>query len=117
MKRYKYFRMKINLFPQDIIEEFNLLDKINHNGNVFCEVCCGMYMYGLPQAGIIAQELLKDRASSLQVSGRTIGIPSASPSSSMTLESNTSTKMTPPISLQHSRKIMASTLTEMGQDT
>ena len=23
MKRYEYFRMKINLFPQDIIEEFN----------------------------------------------------------------------------------------------
>ena len=59
MKRYKYFRMKIDLFPQDIIEEFNLMDKVDHDRNVFCEVCRGMY--GLPQAGIIAQELPKER--------------------------------------------------------
>ena len=31
IKRYKYFRMKIVLFPQDIIEEFNLLDKVDHD--------------------------------------------------------------------------------------
>ena len=59
MKRYKYFRMNIALFPQDIIEEFNLLEKVDHDGNVFCEVRRGMY--GLPQAGIIAQELLEER--------------------------------------------------------
>jgi len=59
MKRYEYFRMKIDLFPQDIIEEFNLLDKVDHGGNVFCEVRCGMY--GLPQAGIIAQDLFEER--------------------------------------------------------
>ncbi len=29
------------------------------NGNVFCEVCSGMY--GLPQAEIIAQELLQEQ--------------------------------------------------------
>jgi hypothetical protein len=58
MKRYEYFRMKINLFPQDIIEEFDLLDKVDHDGNVFCEVRRGMY--GIPQAGIIAQELLEE---------------------------------------------------------
>jgi len=44
MKRYEYFRMKIDLFPQDIIEEFNLMDKVDHDGNVFCEVCHGMYV-------------------------------------------------------------------------
>jgi len=58
MKRYEYFRMKIDLFPQDIFEEFNLLDKVDHDGNVLCKVYCGMY--GLPQAGIIAQELLEE---------------------------------------------------------
>jgi hypothetical protein len=57
MKHYKYFRMKINLFSQDIIDENNLPDKVDANGNMFCEVRCGMC--GLPQAGIIAQELLK----------------------------------------------------------
>ena len=58
MKRYGYFRMKINLFPQDIIEEFNLMDKVDYDGNVFCKVHRGMY--GLPQAGFIAQELLEE---------------------------------------------------------
>ncbi len=36
MKRYKYFRMKLELFPQDIIDECNLTSK--DNGNMPCEV-------------------------------------------------------------------------------
>ena len=59
MDRYKYFRMKLELFPQDIIDEYGLRDKVDADGYVFCEVRCGMY--GLPQAGIIAQELLTKR--------------------------------------------------------
>jgi hypothetical protein len=59
MKHYKYFPMKINLFPQDIINKYNLHDKEDANGNMFCEVRHGMY--GLPQAGIIAQELLEEQ--------------------------------------------------------
>ena len=59
MKRYEYFRMKIELFPQDIIDQYDLTNKVDHNGNVHCEVRRGMY--GLPQAGIIAQELLEER--------------------------------------------------------
>ncbi len=53
--------MKINLFPldQDIIDKYNLHDKVDANGNVFCKVRCEVYR--LPQAGIIAQELLKER--------------------------------------------------------
>jgi hypothetical protein len=50
--------MKIDLFPQDIINKYNLCDNVDANGNVFCEVRRGMY--GLPQAGIIAKELLKE---------------------------------------------------------
>jgi hypothetical protein len=50
--------MKLELFPQDIIDEYDLKNKVNHNGNVHCKVRQGMY--GLPQAGIIAQELLKE---------------------------------------------------------
>jgi hypothetical protein len=46
IKRYKYFRMKLELFPQDIIKEYSLTSKVNHNGNVHCEVQRGMY--GLP---------------------------------------------------------------------
>jgi hypothetical protein len=59
MKRYEYFRMKIELFPEDIIQEYDLRNKVDAKGNVHCEVRRGMY--GLPQAGIIAQELLEER--------------------------------------------------------
>ncbi len=59
MKRYEYFRMKIELFPQDIIDQYDLTNKVDHNNNVHCEVRRGMY--DLPQAGIIAQELLEER--------------------------------------------------------
>jgi hypothetical protein len=59
MDRYEYFRMKLELFPPDIIEEYGLRDKVDSDGNVFCEVKRGMY--GLPQAGIIAQDLLTTR--------------------------------------------------------
>ena len=57
MARYEYFRMKLELFPEDIIEEYDLRNKVDANKNVHWEVCRGMY--GLPQAGIIAQELLE----------------------------------------------------------
>ncbi len=48
--------MKLELFPPDIIDEYGLRDKVDADDNVFCEVQCGMY--DLPQAGIIAQDLL-----------------------------------------------------------
>ena len=56
MTRYEYFRMKLELFPQDVINKNKLRLKVDSNGNIFCEVKRGMY--GLPQAGIIAQDLL-----------------------------------------------------------
>jgi hypothetical protein len=31
MKRYKYFHMKLKLFSQDIIDEYNLTNKADHN--------------------------------------------------------------------------------------
>jgi hypothetical protein len=37
MKRYKYFR-KLELFPQDIIDEYDLTSKVDHNRNVHCKV-------------------------------------------------------------------------------
>jgi hypothetical protein len=59
MDRFEYFWMKLEFFPQDIIDEYGLRDKVDTDGNVFCEVRRGMY--GLPQAGIIAQDLLTKR--------------------------------------------------------
>jgi hypothetical protein len=51
--------MKLNLFLEDVIDKYNLCNKVDTNGNVHCKVQHGMY--GLPQAGIIAQELLETR--------------------------------------------------------
>ncbi len=56
---YKNFRMKLELFPPDIIDEYGLRDKVDADGSVFCEVQRGMY--GLPQADILAQDLLTKR--------------------------------------------------------
>jgi hypothetical protein len=51
-------KMPLSLFPQDIIEHNGLLDKAI-NGHVYMEICKGMY--SLPQAGILANKLLKKR--------------------------------------------------------
>ena len=59
MDRYEYFRMKLDLFPEDIIEEYGLRDKVDDKGFVHCEVRRGMY--GLPQAGLLAQQQLIKR--------------------------------------------------------
>ena len=56
MDRFEYFRMKLELFPPVIIDKYSLHDRDDADGNVFCEVCCGMYV--LPQARIIVEELL-----------------------------------------------------------
>ncbi len=50
--------MPLSFFPKDIIDHYGLLDKVLH-GYVYIEICKGMY--GLPQAGILANKLLKKR--------------------------------------------------------
>jgi hypothetical protein len=50
--------MPLFLFPQDIINHYGLLDKVLH-GYVYMEIRKGMN--GLPQAGILANKLLKKR--------------------------------------------------------
>ncbi len=59
MARYKYMRLRIADMPEDVIKHYNLHDKATPDGYVYCEIQKGMY--GLPQAGIIAQQLLKER--------------------------------------------------------
>ncbi len=57
MTRYKYVPIKIDDNPEEIIIECNLRDKVASNGHVYVEIRKGMY--GLPQAGILAQLLLE----------------------------------------------------------
>ena len=51
-------KMQLTLFPADIIEYYKLMDKAL-DGYVYMEIRKGMY--GLPQAGILANKLLKER--------------------------------------------------------
>eukprot|EP00804_Cyclotella_cryptica_P002895 CCRYP_009401-RA/>CCRYP_009401-RA protein AED:0.38 eAED:0.38 QI:0/0/0/1/0/0/2/0/237 len=58
MSRYKYMRIKADLVPTAFKNAYNLWDKIN-NGYIYMEIRRGCY--GLPQAGILANKLLKKR--------------------------------------------------------
>ncbi len=59
MARYKYMQLKILDMPDNVIEHYKLCDIVTPDGHIYCEIQMGMY--GLPQAGIIVQELLADR--------------------------------------------------------
>ena len=58
MDRHEYMRMPINLIPDKIIQQYALNEKCK-NGFVYMEIICGMY--DLPQAGILANKLLRQR--------------------------------------------------------
>jgi hypothetical protein len=58
LKRYEYVRMNLSDFPEDVIEHYDLRSKAV-DGKVYVEIRKGCY--GLPQAGLLAQELLEER--------------------------------------------------------
>ncbi len=58
MARYEYMWLKLTDIPEEIIIEYNLREIATKDGYVYCEIRKGMY--GLPQAGIIAQQLLEE---------------------------------------------------------
>ena len=57
MSRYEYMRLKLTDIPEEIIVEYKLREISTSDGYVYIEIQKGMY--GLPQAGIIAQQLLE----------------------------------------------------------
>ena len=59
LKRPEYIRIKLAEIPQEIIDEYKLMDKITPDGSIHIEANKGMY--GLPQAGLLANELLEKR--------------------------------------------------------
>jgi hypothetical protein len=59
LKRPEYIRVRLADMPTEIINEYKLRDKANHKGHIFMEITKGMY--GLPQAGLLANELLEQR--------------------------------------------------------
>jgi hypothetical protein len=56
LDRYKYMCMPLKLFPDDIIAHYSFHKKAL-NSHIYMEICQGMY--GLPQAGILANKLLQ----------------------------------------------------------
>jgi hypothetical protein len=50
-------RLKLADMPEDVIAHYNLNATVTPGGYIYCEIQKGMY--GLPQAGIIAQQLLE----------------------------------------------------------
>jgi len=56
MKRFEYMRIPLAMIPPDIVERYNL-NALERNGYVHVEIRKGMY--GLPQAGKIANDALK----------------------------------------------------------
>lgn len=59
MTRPEYMRLKLSDIPDEVIEHYNLRTLATEDDYAYCEVTKGMY--GLPQAGLIAQELLAKR--------------------------------------------------------
>jgi hypothetical protein len=58
LNRYKYMRIPLELFPPWIVEQYDLLTKV-HQGHIYLEMWRAVW--GLPQAGILANKLLRKR--------------------------------------------------------
>eukprot|EP00804_Cyclotella_cryptica_P007211 CCRYP_009751-RB/>CCRYP_009751-RB protein AED:0.29 eAED:0.25 QI:0/-1/0/1/-1/1/1/0/612 len=58
LDRYEYMRMPLELFPEHIIQQYDLRTKAK-NGFVYLEI--RRCMYGLPMAGALANKLLRER--------------------------------------------------------
>ena len=57
----EYMRIHIKDIPEEVIEEYNMLQYVNEDGYVYCEITGAMY--GLAQAGQIAHlDLIKNLA-------------------------------------------------------
>ena len=59
LSRLEYIRIKLSDIPDEIIREYNLGEKATKDGSIYIEANKGMY--GLPQSGLLANELLEKR--------------------------------------------------------
>ncbi len=58
MAQYQYMGLKLSNILANLIEHYNLNEIATPDGYIYCTIQKGMY--GHPQTGIIAQELLTD---------------------------------------------------------
>ena len=59
MARFEYMKIQLAQIPDEIIAEYNLKIKAHSDGVVYIDI--RKRMYGLPQAGMLANKLLKRR--------------------------------------------------------
>jgi hypothetical protein len=59
LKEYEYVQLQLKLIPDEIIRQYNLRDLVDEQGWVYAKI--RMSMYGLPQAGILANKLLEQQ--------------------------------------------------------
>jgi len=59
LKRPEYIRMRITDIPNEIIQEYNLRNLLEPDNCIYIKIVLGMY--GLPHAGLIANQLLEQR--------------------------------------------------------
>ena len=59
LKRSEYVKLKLQDIPNEIIVEYKLHEKATSDGCVYVKVQKGMY--GLPQAGLLSNEMLERR--------------------------------------------------------
>ncbi|KAL7474779.1 hypothetical protein ACHAW6_000731 [Cyclotella cf. meneghiniana] len=60
MDQPEYMKLKLNLIPTEVVQKHNL-HKFENHGWIY--LCINLGMYGLPQAGILANKLLTKRLS------------------------------------------------------
>ena len=58
MEQFEYMKIPLDTFPQATIDQYRLLDHVK-NGFIYLEI--RKAIYGLPQAGILANKLLQQR--------------------------------------------------------
>jgi hypothetical protein len=59
LHRLEFIRIKLTDIPDKVIKEYKLREIATKNGSIYIRAKCGMY--GLPQAELLANELLKKR--------------------------------------------------------
>ena len=59
LDQYKYMRLKMANLTKDVIQQYNLQDKVTKYGYVYLEI--RQRMYELPQVGILTQKQLEKR--------------------------------------------------------
>jgi hypothetical protein len=59
LHRPKFIHVKLSNIPDEVIEEYTLREKATKYGSIYIKAKQGMY--GLPQSGLLANELLQKR--------------------------------------------------------